>query len=89
MADFASRKPFDLGDAVRVTPAGSSSKRKRDPSDLSKFAPSRNGVYGFQQLSTNNPFKGAPPQEPHGGVLYFENDLDFKDFETFVRVLGL
>ena len=79
---------FDLGDKIRVsTPIWPNHKLKIQPGDLSQFAPSGNGVYGYQNQFSKNPFKAAPPQEPSGGVIYFGNNIAKTDFEAFLRLL--
>lgn len=82
------RIAFDLGDHVRVspplTPGNTLDVR---PDDLTKFAPTGNGVYGHQGREGMNPFMGAPPQEACGGVLYFDNHISRADLEALVRIL--
>ena len=57
-----------------------------NPSDLSKFAPFGNGVYGYQAKPII-PIKGDPPQEPSAGIVYFGNCVRREDFEGFLRMM--
>lgn len=56
-----------------------------DPADLSKFAPSGNSVYGYQELRFR-PFEMAPIQEEAGGVLFFGNGIAKEDFMALTRI---
>ena len=58
------------------------------PGDLSKFAPSGNGVYCYQRNSVE-PIRGDPPQEEAVGLVYFGNGLKQKDFSGFLRMMGV
>jgi len=58
------------------------------PGDLSKFAPQGNRAYGFQTPSFE-PIKGASEQEEAGGIVYFGNRLEKKDFEGFLRMINV
>ncbi|MDP2637084.1 MAG: hypothetical protein Q8P03_00505, partial [bacterium] len=81
---------FNFGDKVRISPPiWLEHKLEIQPGDLSKFAPSGNGVYGYQNREERNPFTSAPPEEPCGGVVYFGNDIAREDFEALMRVLGV
>ncbi|MBL4644546.1 MAG: hypothetical protein JKX80_01635 [Candidatus Pacebacteria bacterium] len=59
-----------------------------DPSDLSKFAPHGNGVYGYQEGSPN-PLKIAPPQGDKGGYPHFGNNVSKEDFAAFMAITGV
>lgn len=61
---------------------------KTDLSDLSQFAPHRNGVYGFQP-GIPNPIVIAPPQDEIGGFLYFGNGVTQDDFYALMRITGV
>jgi len=58
------------------------------PGDLSKFASYGNGVYGYQDQSLK-PITGDPPQEEAGGLIYFGNGVERKDFEVFLRMMNI
>jgi hypothetical protein len=58
------------------------------PGDLSRFAPYGNGVYGYQGNSLE-PIKSDPPQEPAGGLIYFDNHVNREDFLGFLRMMKI
>ncbi len=62
---------------------------ERKPGYLTMFAPSGNSVYGYQDMDKNNPFLSAPPEEEHGGVIYFGNDIAKADFDALMRITGI
>ncbi len=82
------RVAFDLGDTLRVSPPiWPNYSLQIEPGDLSQFAPSGNGVYGYQNLTGKNPITSAPPQEACGGVIYFDSDITKEDFLALLRIL--
>ncbi len=60
---------FDLGGKVRISPPmWTDNHLDVEPGDLSKFAPTGCGLYGYQlRDGATNPFTGAPSQESSGG----------------------
>lgn len=81
---------FDDGERVRVSPPMFSNNTiKEQPGDLTKFANHGNGVYGYQKGIGWNPFTCAPPQDAHGGVIYFDNNITRNDFDALLRIMGL
>ena len=78
---------FELGGKVRISPPlWPNAKVSMQPGDLTKFLPSGNGVYGYQNKKTFNPLKSAPPQEATGGHLYFGNEISKEDFYALLRI---
>lgn len=59
------------------------------PEDLLQFAPSGNGIYGYQPQAVTAPLKGAPIQEAEGGVVYFRNDITREELSTMLRLMGI
>jgi hypothetical protein len=95
-----------IEDVLRIStasPAGSS----LDLADLSRYAPSGNGVSvgglpfmpwgGPPKRSPGyalyehiwDPFLGAPPTEPEGGVIYFGRHVRRQDLDAIFRILGV
>lgn len=84
------RLAFDDGLLVRVTPEiHLKNTVKANPGDLAQFTPQGNGVYGYQNGNSWNPFTGAPQHEAHGGVVYFSGGIPKEDFEALMRVMGV
>ena len=78
---------FDFGGKIRISPPlWPNAKVDTQPGDLTKFLPSGNGVYGYQDKKTSNPLKSAPPQEATGGHLYFGNQITEEDFGALMRI---
>lgn len=59
------------------------------PSDLTKIAPTGNGVYGLQRQPFEDPFKLGPKQDPVGGVLYFDNGIEEENLLALSKVVGM
>jgi hypothetical protein len=95
-----------LDEIVRLSPPGEPAGATVPPWDLTRFAPSGNGIamgivvlpYGaMPQRSPGyalyehvwEPFLGAPPSEPSGGVLYFNEFVARADLEATLRLLGV
>lgn len=85
--DSGTKIIFDFGGKVRISPPlWPNAKVDIQPGDLTKFLPSGNGVYGYQDKKTSNPLKSAPPQEATGGHLYFGNSISKEDFDALMRI---
>ncbi len=81
---------FDFGGKTLISPPlWPNAKVSMQPGDLTKFLPSGNGAYGYQNKKAFNPLKSAPPQEATGGHLYFENAIAEEDFNTLLRITGV
>lgn len=81
---------FNLGDKIQISPSTwPNGDPKIQPGDLSVFAPTGDGVYGYQGQNRINPFKVAPPLEESGGVIYFGNEINKADFEALMRIMGV
>ncbi|MDD4902186.1 MAG: hypothetical protein PHE24_03540 [Patescibacteria group bacterium] len=80
------RKPFDLGDDVRLSPSMMFADLPQDlPSNLAQLASS--GIFGNRPSANFNVFTSAPRHQPCGGCLYFDNDIARADFEALMRIL--
>ncbi len=89
MSQPSTRIALDLGDEIQISPPiWPNHELSVQPGDLSQFAPQGNGIYGYQG-SGGSPFAGAPPQDPHGGVIYFDARVSRDDFEALMRVMGV
>lgn len=76
-------------DTLRLSlPVGVETGFAVDPRDLSIVVPKGNGVYGFQQPE-KMPFHEAPPQDPAGGIIHFDSDIDRPDLEALTRILEI
>ena len=81
---------FNFGGGLKISPPIWPDHRiDIDPGDLTKFTPMGNGVYGYQDNPIANPFKGAPPQEETGGILYFGSSTSRDDFNALMRITGV
>ena len=79
--------PINLRKKVRLSPAvWPNSNLKVQPGNLALFAPMGNGLYGHQKPAGLDPFADAPPQDPCGGVIYFDNEISKTDFEALARI---
>jgi hypothetical protein len=89
--DKAMHTSDDLSRALRIYPPNYPENKELlvKPGDLSTFAPYGNGVYGYQNRISADPFTSAPPQEPNGGVIYFDNDVERDDFFALMRIMGV
>jgi len=56
------------------------------PWDKPESLASRGNYYGFQERGTH-PIKDAPRSNPCGGLVYFDNNLTKKQFDTLLKVL--
>lgn len=82
--------PFDLGKEVRILPSDWPHPRfKVKPGDFSKFFPYGNDYYGYQSPNREDLFRDGPSQDAHGGVIYFDGQMEKEDFQTLLRVMGV
>ena len=64
-------------------------KLKVQPGNLSIFAPYGNRIYGLQSKNSINPIKNGPVFEDNGGTVYFGNDIEREDFNSFLRMINI
>ncbi|MDE1967130.1 MAG: hypothetical protein KGI45_03610 [Patescibacteria group bacterium] len=80
---------LNLGDKVKISPPiWMGNRLEVQPGDLTRFAPTGTGVYGYFE-PVSHPFKGTSVHEDSGGVVYFGKNHDKRDFEAMLRLLGV
>lgn len=86
----ATRMVLAFGGKVKISPPiWPSNKLEVQPGDLSEFAPSGSGAYGYQGKEVSKIFTAAPWEEPNGGVVFFDNAVRKEELFGMFRLLGV